>query len=339
MRCVDRAFTGIYRLDMKFKDYYTVLGVDRKATPDDIKSAYRRLARKYHPDVSKEANAEEQFKDVQEAYEVLKDPEKRTAYDQLGSNWKQGQEFRPPPNWGSNTRFYSSEDMGDFSESDMGGFSDFFANLFGGGARAGGRARGREGFGGFQQAGRDQHAKITITLEEAFHGTSKTFQLHMPEVDAHGRVHDNLRTLKVNIPAGASQGQQLRLAKQGSPGMHGGPAGDLYLEIDIAPHPLFSLKGLDVYLTLPVTPWEAALGAEIKVPTLGGSVGLKLAPGSQAAQKLRLKGRGMPGKPHPGDQYAILQIDVPEPKTQEQRQIYESMARVMPFNPRQHWPA
>lgn len=301
---------------MEYKDYYAVLGVDKKASADDIKQAYRRLARKYHPDVSKEANAEDKFKNVQEAYEVLKDPEKRTAYDQLGSNWKAGQEFRQPPNW----------DGQGFSQEDMGGFSDFFSNLFGRGAAG---SSGGQHHRGFQQRGSDQHAKINISLSDAFHGATKTLQLQTPE---------GLRTIKVTIPAGATNGQQLRLAGQGNPGMGGGPAGDLYLEIDIQPDSLYSLKGRDIFLTLPVTPWEAALGAEIKVPTLAGPVGLKLTPGSQAGQKLRLKGRGMPGKPAPGDQYAILQIQTPIANTDEQRQLYHKMAELMPTNPRKDWP-
>src|SRR3990167_7714387 len=224
---------------MEYKDYYAILGVDRKASQDAIKHAYRRLARKYHPDVSKEANAEEKFKNLQEAYEVLKDPEKRTAYDQLGSNWKSGQEFRPPPGWQkSHTRFYTEEDLGGFSQSDLGGFSDFFRNLFGGGAGFSNR-----GFEGFQQRGSDQHAKVGISLEDAFHGTVKTIQLQVPEMDPSGAIQHKLRTLKINIFQGAEQGQQLRLAGQGGGGVGGAPAGDLYLEIDIKPHPIFSLKG------------------------------------------------------------------------------------------------
>lgn len=324
---------------MEYKDYYHVLGVNRNVTEDQIKHAYRKLARKYHPDVSKEPNAEEEFKKVQEAYEVLKDPKKRAAYDELGSNWKQGQEFRPPPGWErQKTRFYTSKDFDGF---DTSGFSDFFSNLFG---RAGHvhTRRGhvdQEEMGNFQQRGSNQHAAIRITLEEAFRGTSKMLQVQVPEIDAHGQVHYQLRSLKVNIPAGVIQGQELRLAEQAGPGIGGAPAGDLYLEIDIAPHPLFSLKDRDVYLTLPITPWEAALGAEIKIPTLGGKVELKLVPGSHAGQKLRLKGRGMPGKPIAGDQYAIVQIDTPPAKTNEDRQFYEKMSQVMPFNPRQGWSA
>lgn len=320
---------------MEYKDYYAVLGVDRKASADDIKQAYRRLARKYHPDVSKEADAENKFKDVQEAYEVLKDTEKRAAYDQLGSNWQQGQEFRPPPGWDQNTHF-NAGNRGQFSEEDLGGFSDFFANVFGG--RRGGFQRD-DGFADFKQRGSDQHAKINITLEEAFQGAQKNIQLQLPEMTADGRMQMSVRTIKLTIPPGATQGQQLRLAKQGGPGIGGAPAGDLYLEIDIQPHALFSLKGSDVYLTLPVTPWEAALGAEIKIPTLGGKVGLKLAPGSQAGQKLRLKGRGMPKQSEAGDQYAILQIETPPAATDEQKQLYEKMSQVMPFNPRKAWTA
>lgn len=314
---------------MEYNDYYKILGVDRKASQDEIKHAYRRLARKYHPDVSKETNAEDKFKRVQEAYEVLKDAEKRSAYDQLGNNWKQGQEFRPPPNWGGGRQAHTSG-QGTFTEEDLGGFSDFFSNLFGGGR---GRMRG-EDFGGFQQRGQDQHAKMTITLEDAFHGATKMLQMQIPEMDASGQMHHSSRTIKVIVPPGAEEGQQLRLAKQGGPGMGGGESGDLYLEIEIQPHSLFALKGRDVYLTLPITPWEAALGADIKIPTLGGKVGLKVAPGSQAGQQLRLKGRGMPSKSQVGDQYAILQIYTPPAHTEEQRKIYEEMSKAMPFNPR-----
>lgn len=307
-----------------YKDYYAVLGVDRQATPEQIRHAYKRLAHKYHPDISKETNAEEKFKSLQEAYDVLKDPEKRKAYDELGSNWKAGQDFRPPPDW------QQRHEGQQFREEDMAGFSDFFSELFG-------RSRRGGGFEGFQQRGSDQHAKILIHLEEAYQGGMRTLQLQVPTVDVEGRVQSTLKTLKVTIPPGATQGQQLRLAGQGGPGVGGAPAGDLYLEIDIEPHALYSLQGRDVYLTLPVSPWEAALGADIKVPTLGGAVGLKLAPASQSGQKLRLKGRGMPGKPQPGDQYAILQIMTPEPHTEAQRSLYQKMAETMPFNPRTHW--
>ncbi|HTM63550.1 MAG TPA: DnaJ C-terminal domain-containing protein [Gammaproteobacteria bacterium] len=320
---------------MEYKDYYKILGVERGADADAIKHAYRRMARKYHPDVSKEKNAEEQFKNVQEAYEVLKDPEKRSAYDALGSNWKAGQEFRPPPGWDADKRFHQAGGR-QFSEEDLHDFSDFFSNIFGGGggAHAGfGRRSAHE----FRQRGNDQHAKILVTLDEAFAGGERTIQLQVPEIDAEGRIQQKVRTLKVIIPSGAVQGQQLRLAGQGGPGIGGGPNGDLYLEIDIQNHPLFTLQGRDIYMTLPVTPWEAALGAEIKIPTLGGPVGLKLTPDSQSGQKLRLKGRGMPGKPAAGDQYAVLQIQTPSPHNDEQKRIYQDMAAAMPFNPRKDW--
>lgn len=322
---------------MEYKDYYSVLGVDKKATADQIKQSYRRLARKYHPDVSKEPNAEEEFKKVQEAYEVLKDDKKREAYDQLGSQWKSGQEFHRPPNWGGQGQSHSAEDFGGFSGAGNGAdFSDFFSELFGRG-RGGFEHRGSGAGRGFQQRGADQRAAIHVTLEEAFRGTTKTLQLQVPEADVDGNIKYVNRTLKVTVPPGASQGQQLRLANQGGPGMGGATAGDLYLEINIDSHPLFSLQGRDVYLTLPVTPWEAALGAEIKVPTLGGQVDLKLAPSSQGGQKLRLKGRGFPGKPTAGDQYAILKIEVPPAKTDDQKQFYQKMAETLPFNPRRGW--
>lgn len=324
---------------MEYKDYYAILGVDKAANQDAIKQAYRKLARKYHPDVSKEANAEDKFKDVQEAYEVLKDPEKRSAYDALGSNWQQGQDFRPPPGWegsGGGSHFYHSGG-GQFSEEDLSGFSDFFSDLFGG-RRQGGFGQGahtRQQT--FRQRGVDQHAKIMITLEEAFKGVSKTIQLQVPEVGPDGRVVQQTRKLKVTIPAGASNGQQLRLANQGGQGLGGMPNGDLYLEIDIEQHAYFTLKDKDVYLTLPVTPWEAALGAEVKIPTLGGNVGLKIAAGAKSGQKLRLKGRGMPAKSGAGDQYAVLEIQTPPASGEAQRKLYQQMAEQMPFNPRKDW--
>lgn len=319
---------------MEYKDYYKILGVKRDAKEDEIKKAYRKLARKYHPDVSKEANAEEQFKAVQEAYEVLKDTKKRAAYDQLGSNWKSGQEFRPPPNWQGFSGFDGAaggfEDLGGSG----GDFSDFFASIFGGGrARQGGF---RQRHGQFNQRGNDQHAKINISLAEAFHGGAKTIHLQVHEADAHGQMHLKNKTLKITIPKGIISGQQLRLAQQGSPGIGNGPAGDLFLEIDVNPHPTFSLQGRDVYLTLPVTPWEAALGAKVTVPTLAGPVEMKIAAGAQTGQKLRLKGRGLPGKPEAGDQYALLQIVTPPANTDAQRALYEKMAQEMPFDPRKN---
>jgi curved DNA-binding protein len=311
---------------MEYKDYYATLGVSKDAKEEDIKRSYRKLARKYHPDVSKEPNAEEKFKEVQEAYEVLKDTKKRAAYDQLGSQWKSGQDFRPPPGW----QQYSDFDPSAFEGADLGGFSDFFSSIFGGRAQPGGRTHRRT----HQQRGRDEHAKITISLEEAYRGGEKSIQLQVPEVDAHGQMHYKTRTLKISIPAGIVSGQQLRLGKQGAPGIGGGPAGDLYLEIEVSPHRLYTLQGHDIYLTLPIAPWEAALGAKITVPTLGGAVDMKIAPNSQTGHKLRLKGRGLPAKPTAGDQYILLQIVTPPAQTEAQKALYEKMAQEMPFNPR-----
>ncbi len=315
---------------MEYKDYYKTLGVARDAKEDEIKKVYRKLARKYHPDVSKEPNAEEKFKAVQEAYEVLKDAKKRAAYDQLGSNWQSGQDFRPPPDWQGFAGAGGFEDIGG-----GGDFSDFFASIFGGGrSRQGGFRQARQG--GFSQRGNDEHAKINISLEEAFRGGTKTVHLQVPEMDAYGQMHAKTRTLKITIPKGIVSGQQLRLAKQGGPGIGKGPAGDLFLEIDVNPHPLFNLQGRDIYLTLPVTPWEAALGAKITVPTLAGPVEMKIAAGAQAGQKLRLKGRGLPGNPLAGDQYTLLQIVTPPANTDVQRALYEKMAQEMPFDPRKN---
>jgi curved DNA-binding protein len=254
---------------MKFKDYYEVLGIQRNANDADIKKAYRKLARKYHPDVSKEANAEEHFKEVGEAYEVLKDPQKRQAYDQLGANWQTGQEFHPPPNWHQGTQFHDDK----FSEADASQFSDFFENLFGGG---GGFHQQRRSSRGFQMRGEDVHASMTISLEDAFHGHEQTFSLQIPELDSHEQIKNRIKTIKVKIPVGVADGQQIRLKGQGSPSFSGGESGDLYIEIKIAKHRLYSLIGKDIYLNLPITPWEAALGSSIVVPTLKGKIDLKI---------------------------------------------------------------
>jgi curved DNA-binding protein len=309
---------------MKFKDYYQVMGVERNASQDDIKRAYRKLARKYHPDVSKEADAEEKFKEVGEAYEVLRDPEKRAAYDQLGANWKQGQDFHAPPGWDAGFEF-SGAGMG---EEDL-AFSDFFESLFGRAAHArGGRAE-------FHGAGQDHHARILVDLEDAWTGPVRTITLRLPQVDAQGRLQVGERTLNVRIPKGIRQGQHIRLQGQGSPGIGKGPAGDLYLEVEFKPHPLYRPEGRDLYMNLPVAPWEAALGATIKVPTPGGPVDLKVPAGSAAGTKLRLKGRGLPGA-SPGDLYAVLQVVLPEAKTEDARALYRDMEQKMKFNPRSH---
>jgi curved DNA-binding protein len=317
---------------MEYRDYYQILGVARTATADEIKKAYRRLARKFHPDVSKEANAEQKFKEVQEAYEVLKDPEKRAAYDQLGSDWKSGQQFRPPPDWANGFEFRSSGGGG-FGRSyeDESGFSDFFSSLFGGGSPFGGAGAGTRS--ARSRAGRDHHARIDINLEEAYRGGTRTLDLKRPELKSDGTLELRSHTVRVTIPAGVTDGQQIRLAGQGEASASGGRAGDLYLEVHVRPHRRFQLEGRDVMLSLPIAPWEAALGAGVKVPTLAGDVEMRIPAGAQSGQKLRLRGRGLPG-PQAGDQYVLLKIVVPPAQTPEARALYEEMQRVMPFDPR-----
>ena len=322
---------------MEFQDYYKILGLERSANADQIKTAYRRLARKYHPDVSKEPDAEARFKEMQEAYEVLRDPEKRAAYDQLGSEWKSGQQFHPPPDWGSGFEFSgrpagggragrrragASAGGGTFAEED---FSDFFSSLFGGGSPFAG-ATGRSG-------GRDHHARVDITLEEAYRGTSRTLELKRPEVKPDGTVELHSHTVRVTIPAGVTEGQLVRLAGQGEPATGGGSAGDLYLEVHILPDRSFTLENRDVTLTFPVAPWEAALGASVTVPTLGGAVEMRIPPGAQSGQKLRLRGRGLPGQP-PGDQYVQLKVVLPRADSAEAKAIYEQMRTKLNFDPR-----
>ena len=312
---------------MEFKDYYKIMGVARDATQDDIKRAYRKLARKYHPDVSKEKDAEARFKEVGEAYEVLKDEEKRAAYDQLGANWQQGQDFRPPPDWNTGFEFKG----GGFTGGDSAEFSDFFESLFGRSGFGGGRAGGR---GGFHAQGQDRHARVLIDLEDAFTGATRAISLRVPEVDPQGHVVTRERTLNVTIPKGIRAGQHLRLAGQGTPGVGQGPAGDLFLEVEFRPHKLYRVEERDVYLDVPVAPWEAALGAAVKVPTPSGTVEMKIPPGSAAGRKLRLKGRGLPGAT-PGDFYVVLQIAVPPAETAAAKALYAKMAEDMKsFNPR-----
>lgn len=312
---------------MDYKDYYKIMGVARDASQDEIKRVYRRLARKYHPDVSKEPNAEEKFKELQEAHEVLRDPEKRAAYDQLGSQWRSGQEFRPPPNWGKEFEFSGS---GGGDE----GFSDFFSSLFGTRTPFGQQYAPRGGRGGYAAAGEDHSAKIQIEVEDAFRGGPLTIELQTPQMEANGRVTVKPRTLKVTIPAGVVEGQKIRLAGQGSAGLGGGRAGDLYLEVGFKPHRLFRVEGRDVTVELPLAPWEAALGAVIQVPTLAGQVDMRIPAGAKAGQRLRLKGRGLPGIT-PGDQYVELKIALPPADSPKAKELYEQMQREMPFDPRE----
>ena len=310
---------------MEFKDYYEIMGVKRDATQDDIKRAYRKLARKYHPDVSKEARAEERFKELGEAYEVLKDPEKRAAYDQLGSNWKSGQEFRPPPDWDSGFEFRG----GGFTPGGSAAFSEFFESLFGRGGSPGARAGARA----FHARGEDHHAKVLIDVEDAFNGATRVITLQVPELDAQGHVRMRERSLNVKIPKGIKPGQQIRLAGQGAPGVGQGGSGDLYLEVKFKPHALFRFEGSDLYLDLPVAPWEAALGGTAKVRTPGGVVDLTIPAGSAGGRKLRLKGRGIPASP-PGDLYVVLKIVLPPADTEQAKAFYREMQDKLAFNPR-----
>jgi curved DNA-binding protein len=309
---------------MKFKDYYGVLGVSRGASQEDIKRAYRRLARKYHPDVSKAGDAEERFKEVQEAYAVLKDADKRATYDRLGSNWHAGEEFTPPAGWDFDFEFHRAGSPG----VDAAAFSDFFETLFGHGLHESGTGRV-----GPRVRGQDLHVRLPISLEEAYRGTVRPIQLLVPELDAQGNAVTRNRELQVKISPGTIQGQRIRLAHQGAPGFGGAPAGDIYLLIELAQHPIFRAEGRDVYLTLPIAPWEAALGATVCVPTLAGRVELKVPPGSQSGQRLRLKGRGLPGASS-GDQYVELKIVTPAAGNAAARSFYERMARELPFDPR-----
>lgn len=309
---------------MEFKDYYKVMGLDRDATQDDIKRAYRKLARKYHPDVSKAADAEARFKELGEAYEVLKDPEKRAAYDQLGANWKAGQDFRPPPDWNQGFEFHGRG----FTDADASQFSDFFESLFGHGFTRGGRHDAR-----FHVRGEDTYARIIIDLEDAYSGAVRTLTLKHSEPDPQGRPRIRERTLNVRIPKGVRQGQHIRLAGQGGAGVGTGGAGDLYLQIEFRPHPFYRVEGKDVFLDLPVAPWEAALGAKIKAPTPTGAVDLKIPPGSASGNKLRLKGRGIPASP-PGDLYAVLKVVLPAADSDTARTLYQEMEHKLQFNPR-----
>ncbi|MBJ6609357.1 MAG: DnaJ domain-containing protein [Candidatus Thiothrix moscowensis] len=289
---------------MEYKDYYKVLGLTKEATQDDIKRVYRKLARKYHPDISKEDNAEEQFKEVGEAYEVLKDPEKRAAYDQLGEDLKAQRDFRPPPN--------SAGGAGHSAD-----FDDFLANLFG--------QRGRGGAGRvYQENGEDSHARVSIDLEDAYRGATRSLNL---------RSFQQERTLNVKIPKGVKQGQHIRLQGQGNPGIGGGAAGDLYLEITFNPHPLYRVEELDVYLELPISPWEAALGGSVKIPTPDGAVDMKIPAGSSSGRKLRLKGRGIPAQ-IPGDFYVTLKVVMPDTFSDKAKALYTELALEQTFNPR-----
>ncbi|MEW5800908.1 MAG: DnaJ C-terminal domain-containing protein [bacterium] len=337
-------------MSVKYQDYYQILGVNRNASQDEIQRAYRRLARQYHPDINKSSGAEEQFKKIGEAYEVLKDPEKRKKYDTLGENWRAGQDFTPPPGWDFRTGRGATGGGGawKFDINDLGGmgagnFSDFFETLFGGGLggfrTAGTRPRSA---GGWSMKGHDREAEITISLEDAYHGSRKTIAVESAKPDATGQVQRITQNLEVKIPAGITEGRRIRLSGQGEKGAGEGPAGDLYLRVHIAPHPVFTLQGHDLSVEVPVTPWEAALGAKVEVPTMEGAAAVQIPAGIQSGQKMRLRGKGLT-KPGPGagqggehgDLYAVIRIAVPKTLNSKERELFEELARHSPFQPRQ----
>jgi curved DNA-binding protein len=310
---------------LDFKDYYATLGVARDATEDQIKKAFRKLARKYHPDVSKEKDAEARMKEVNEAYAVLSDPQKRAAYDQLGRDYRPGQDFRPPPDWDAGFEFSGSGAPG----AEAADFSDFFAELFG---RMGGTGRGHAR--GFHARGEDHHAKILVDLEDAYRGATRQIGLRVPKVDASGRVILETRTLNVQIPKGLREGQVMRLANQGAPGLGEGKPGDLLLEVHFSAHSRFRVDGRDVHMKLPVAPWEAALGAVIPI-TLPDAAVLKvrIPEGAQTGRQLRVRGKGIPADP-PGDLLLDVQVVVPPASPARARELYETMARDLAFDPR-----
>lgn len=300
---------------MEYKDYYKILGVEREASEADIKKSYRRLARKYHPDVSKEPDAEMRFKELGEAYEVLKDAKKRKSYDQLGANWKAGQDFNPPPNWDSSGFGGFGNHAGGFNNAS--GFSDFFESMFGAGfsQSAGGRQQA------FRQAGQDQTAKINVSIRDAFSGASRTIRL------------SGGKSLQVKIPKGITSGKKIRLSGQGSSGVNGGANGDLYLEVTVVDDAEFELKGKDIYVNVNIAPWEAALGEKIPVTTMDGHVEIKIPANSKTGRKMRLAGKGLPGDP-PGDLYVRLEIVTPAADSDEQKQFYQQMKSKFTFDPR-----
>jgi curved DNA-binding protein len=311
---------------LEFKDYYQILGVPRDADAEQVKKAFRKLARKYHPDVSKEPNAELRMKEINEANAVLSDPEKRAAYDALGSGHAAGEEFRPPPNWDAGFEFSGRG----FSNAEAADFSDFFSELFGrmGSARHAGERRTQ------RMRGEDRHAKILLDVEDAWRGAQRRITLRVPKLDSQGRVTLETRTLDVNIPRGVREGQLIRLAGQGSPGFEQGPPGDLYLEVHFNPHPRYRIDGRDLVLELPIAPWEAALGAVVPVQLPDGtSLKVRVPPGAQTGGQLVVRGKGVPSDP-PGDLVLNLRVVVPPADTPRAKELYESMARDLKFDPR-----
>lgn len=306
---------------MDFKDYYKALGVTREAEGDEITRAFRKNARLYHPDVNKSADAEAKFRDITEAYEVLKDPERRAAYDQLARQpAPDAGLYQPPPGWDDGFQFSGGEPDGE----DV--FSDFFETLF----RRETSDRMRAG------QGADRHARLEIDIEDAYLGAARPLTLRTPVVGADGRVTLQDRMVSVQVPKGITEGQHIRLSGQGMPAREGGPAGDLFLDVAFAPHPVYRAQGRDLYLDLPVAPWEAALGSHVVMPTPSGRVDLRIPANARSGQKLRLKGKGLPGTPA-GDIYASLRIVNPTVTTSDARAVFEQMAQAVPFDPRAHF--
>lgn len=313
---------------MKFVDYYETLGVKRDATQDEIRKAYRKLAHKYHPDVAAASDTEEKFKDISIAYATLKDPEKRAAYDQLGQH-SQGDDFVPPRQWrehyGAGAQGFSEAD---FSDVDL---SDFLA-AFAASQQNGGDPRHRSAR---PLAGQDYDSALPVTLEQIYSGADTEVTLNMPERDGNGLLRQASKTFRVHIPKGASDGQRLRLAGQGGPGLNGGRSGDLYLTLQVQPHPVYKVSGNDLFIDLPLTPWEAALGATVQVPTLGGLVEMTIPPNTTAGRKLRLSGRGLPdSKSTHGNLFAVVTITIPAQLSPEERALFEQLAAVSKFRPR-----
>ena len=325
---------------MDYKDYYKLLGVGHDASQEEISKAFKKLARKCHPDLNPgDCKAESNFKDINEAYEVLRDPEKRKLYDQLGPNWKDGQNFQPPPGY-ENVRYHFG---GGGPQGDMGGFSDFFQTIFGGSGGMGGFGGG-SGFGagpgqGYRRRpsrGTDVEALLELTLEEAYHGGSKAITLQEQAQSPDGRPYLKPKTLSVTIPAGVRDGAKIRLAGQGSQGAGGGPAGDLYLKVAIRPHSRFKLEDVNVLVDVALAPWEAVLGATVRVPTLDGEIDLNIPPGISSGRKLRIKGKGLAGKAGRGDQFVRVMVHVPKELTDKQRALWEELSRESSYDPRQH---
>jgi curved DNA-binding protein len=323
---------------MKFTDYYKTLGVERDASPEDIKKAFRKLVRKHHPDLNKASDAQVKMQEINEANDVLSDKEKRLAYDTLARRQAAGADFSPPPGWADGFEFSGRAANGADAGPDQ-DYSDFFEALFGASARRrpSGSSRSFAGDDTFGESmrGADHHSKMTIRLEDSFTGAVRELTLRSPELESSGQVVLRERTLQVNIPKGVYAGQQIRLAQQGAKGLGDGPVGDLYLEISFLPHPLYRPDGRDLYVSLPLTPWELMLGASIKVPTPGGLVEMNIPAGSQPGKKLRLRGRGLPAK-EPGDEYLLLEVALPPADSEKARAFYKNMSEELSFNPRAH---